>query len=141
MEGPLPIGENETKAIAWAITKQGNKMEPIYIPRGIVGDSDIKFELIFCGICHTDAHSGMNDFGRTRYPFVGGHELFGKVTETGKSVTKVQVGDFVGVGCISDSCLDCKSCKKGNEQYCYKGMTGTYGGTKTHGRVPGNQEL
>lgn len=40
-----------------------------------------------------------------------------------------------------DSCLDCKACGKGDEQYCHKGMTGTYNGARTHGRVPGNQEL
>lgn len=141
MEGPLPIGENEFGARAWAVPKHGEKHVPIIIPRGNVGANDVKFELLFCGICHSDCHSGHNDWGRTRYPFVGGHELFGRVVEIGSAVTKVQVGDLVGVGCIVDSCLDCASCHKGNEQYCNKGMTGTYGGTRTHGRVPGNQEL
>jgi hypothetical protein len=37
-----------------------------------------------------------------------------------------QVGDRVGVGCIVDSCRDCAQCAKGNEQYCGKGMVGTY---------------
>jgi len=83
----------------------------------------------------------MNDFGMTRFPFVGGHELFGKVTEVGKSVTKVKLGDFVGVGCLVDSCLDCKSCKKDNEQYCTNGFVGTYDGVRKHGRVPGNPDL
>jgi D-arabinose 1-dehydrogenase-like Zn-dependent alcohol dehydrogenase len=37
-----------------------------------------------------------------------------------------QVGDRVGVGCIVDSCRECAHCSKGLEQYCGKGMTGTY---------------
>ena len=40
-----------------------------------------------------------------------------------------------------DSCLDCSQCKNGDEQYCLKGRTGTYNAARTHGRVPGNQEL
>ena len=38
---------------------------------------------------------------------VPGHELIGKVVEVGSKVTKVKVGDNVGVGCVSDACLDC----------------------------------
>lgn len=43
----------------------------------------------------------------TMYPFVGGHELLGRVVETGPDVTKYEVGDVVGVGCFTDACLDC----------------------------------
>jgi Zn-dependent alcohol dehydrogenase len=28
----------------------------------------------------------------------------------GKKVKDIKVGDHVGVGCLSDSCLDCKNC-------------------------------
>lgn len=40
-----------------------------------------------------------------------------------------------------DSCLDCKNCKIGDENYCAKGMTGTYNGQRKYGRVGGNQSL
>jgi D-arabinose 1-dehydrogenase-like Zn-dependent alcohol dehydrogenase len=53
--------------------------------------------------------------GNGMYPMVPGHELVGVVTAIGKSVTKVQVGDHVGVGCISDSCLECNTCKANDE--------------------------
>lgn len=96
--------------------------------------------MLYCGICHTDIHFGENDMGGTTYPLVPGHELLGKVVEVGSKVTKVKVGDHVGVGCFIDSCLDCPRCKEGDEQYCDKGMTGTYAGEKIHGRVGGNQD-
>merc|ERR1711953_408472 len=67
-------------------------------------------------------------------------ELLGRVTEVGDKVTKFKVGDICAVGCFIDACLDCANCKDGEEQYCMKGMTGTYNGTKQHGRVGGNQE-
>lgn len=40
-----------------------------------------------------------------------------------------------------DSCQECEQCDKGNENYCYKGMTGTYAGERKWGRVPGNETL
>ena len=97
--------------------------------------------MLYSGICHTDVHLAGNDMGSTIYPIVPGHELLGVVTEVGSKVTKFKVGDYVGVGCIVDCCLDCEWCKEGDEQYCDKGMTMTYGYPKTHGRVPGDLNL
>jgi uncharacterized zinc-type alcohol dehydrogenase-like protein len=69
----------------------------------------------YSGICHSDCHIGKNDLGDAIFPMVPGHELIGTVTEVGAKVTKVKVGDNVGVGVIKDSCLDCGQCKIGDE--------------------------
>lgn len=76
------------------------------------------------------------------YPFVGGHELLGRVVEVGPKVTKVKVGDAVGVGCFVDACLDCENCKAGDENYCATGVTGTYNADRNpkYGRHHGNPE-
>lgn len=51
-------------------------------------------------------------------------------------MTRLNVGDPVGVGCIVDSCLNCAACKRGEEQMCSGGgMTGTYSGKPIHGRA------
>ena len=120
MEGAnfLPIGEDEYKEVAWTMKTKDSKHEPIWIPRGNCGDEHIKFELLFSGVCHSDCHSGYNDLGGTVYPFVGGHEMCGRVVEVGKKVTLHKVGDIVGVGCMVDSCLNCKNCELGDENYC-----------------------
>jgi uncharacterized zinc-type alcohol dehydrogenase-like protein len=47
----------------------------------------------------------------------------------GDDVTKYKVGDMVGVGCMVNSCGECKNCKAGLQQYCEKGMVGTYNST------------
>ena len=104
---PEPL-ENEYKEVAWAMEKQGEKFTPIWIARPNCREMDVKFELLYCGICHTDCHYGDNSFGRTVFPLVPGHELLGRVVEVGKSVTKFAVGDTCAVGCFVDSCLDCK---------------------------------
>lgn len=132
--------ESEYPEVAWGLEKQGNKHTAFNIPRPKVTDFDVKFEMLYCGICHSDCHIGSNEFGSTSFPFVGGHELLGKVVEVGGKVTKFKVGDYAAVGCFVDSCRDCPQCKEGEEQYCDKGMTATYNGSKDHGRVGGNQD-
>jgi uncharacterized zinc-type alcohol dehydrogenase-like protein len=89
----------------------------------------VEFEVLFCGICHSDLHvarNEWNDFSATNYPSVVGHEIVGTVTRIGSKVSKHQVGDLVGVGCLVNSCRTCKSCQAGLEQYCENGATGTY---------------
>ena len=53
----------------------------------------------------------------------------------GSKVTKFAVGDHVGVGCMVDSCLRCKACKRGEEQLCTAGNVGTYGAKDKHSRA------
>ena len=98
----------------------------------------MKFELLFSGICHTDAHFAENAFGNTVFPLIPGHELLGRVVDIGKSVSKFNVGDLCAVTCFVDSCLECKQCKNGDENYCDNQQTSTYQGVKKHGRVSGN---
>eukprot|EP00403_Amphidinium_massartii_P030870 CAMPEP_0178401334 /NCGR_PEP_ID=MMETSP0689_2-20121128/16248_1 /TAXON_ID=160604 /ORGANISM="Amphidinium massartii, Strain CS-259" /LENGTH=369 /DNA_ID=CAMNT_0020022151 /DNA_START=75 /DNA_END=1184 /DNA_ORIENTATION=+ len=115
-------------------------MCPYKIERHAPGDEDIVFRLVCCGVCHSDLHFVENDLGNSRYPLVPGHELAGIVTHVGNAVTKFAVGDKVAVGCFVDSCRECEYCKQGDEQYCVKGMTMTYGSDRDHGRA-GPKEL
>lgn len=75
------------------------------------------------------------------YPVVPGHELVGVVEEIGSDVTRVKVGDKVGMGCLVDSCSNCKACKKNEEQYCeVAGWNHVYNDTKKYGHIGGNQD-
>ena len=67
---------------------------------------------------------------------VPGHEIIGKVVETGTHVSKWKKGDIVGVGCFVDSCRACEACRAGEEQYCEPGMTLTYNGYERDGKTP-----
>jgi D-arabinose 1-dehydrogenase-like Zn-dependent alcohol dehydrogenase len=79
----LPKAENEYQEVAWGLKDYGCKFEPFYINRPLVGDFDVKFEMTFCGICHSDCHIGLNELGNCIYPLVPGHELVGTVVEVG----------------------------------------------------------
>ncbi|HLP19491.1 MAG TPA: NAD(P)-dependent alcohol dehydrogenase, partial [Chitinophagales bacterium] len=60
----------------------------------------------------------------------------GRVVKVGDKVTKFKAGDLAGVGCFVDSCRECASCKKSEEQYCEQGMTGTYNGKERKTGAP-----
>jgi len=107
--------EDEYEEIAWGIKTIGDKHSPFIINWPKVSEYDVKFEIKYCGICHSDCHYAYNDLGGSIFPMVTGHEITGTVVEVGAKVTKVKVGDNVGVGCIVDSCLECELCKRGDE--------------------------
>ncbi len=104
------------------------------IERRDLEPGDVLIKIAFAGICHSDIHTGRGEWGATHYPLVPGHEIAGVVEEVGAGVTKHAVGDRVGVGCLVDSCRECENCKAGEEQYCLKGSTGTYGSVDKYGR-------
>jgi len=84
-------------------------------------EHDIRIEILFCGICHSDLHSVRNEWSGvmpTVYPIVPGHEIVGRVTEVGSAVTKYKPGDLAAVGCLVDSDGTCPECKAGLEQFC-----------------------
>lgn len=93
-----------------------------------MGAHDVSIRIAFCGVCHSDIHTARGEWAGTRYPIVPGHEIVGTVTAVGGSVKQWKVGDTVGVGCIVDSCRECDACQDQEEQFCEKGMTGTYNG-------------
>ena len=103
-------------------------LEALDIERRIPGVHDVQIDIAYCGICHSDLHTVRSEWPGTLYPCVPGHEIVGHVSAVGAQVTRFKVGDTVGVGCLVDSCGHCASCNEGLEQYCEKGMVGTYNG-------------
>jgi uncharacterized zinc-type alcohol dehydrogenase-like protein len=114
--------------IGYAAVDPKSPLKSFAFDRRELRPDDVQIAIRYCGVCHSDLHQARNDWRGTVYPLVPGHEIVGHVSAVGPKVTKFAVGDTVAVGCIVDSCLDCPSCHSGEEQYCYRGMTGTYGG-------------
>ncbi len=114
----------------FAAASPTSPMAPLTFNRRDVGKDDVKIEILFCGVCHSDLHFARDEWHFTVYPAVPGHEIVGRVEQIGANVTNFKIGDQVGVGCIVDSCRTCAACQEGLQQYCETGMTGTYGGTE-----------
>jgi uncharacterized zinc-type alcohol dehydrogenase-like protein len=124
-----------TTVTAWAATAPDQPLVRTTIERRDVGPHDVRIEIKYAGICHSDIHTARAEWGQVPYPLVVGHEIAGVVAEVGSAVTKVAVGDRVGVGCMVGSCGECAQCRAGLEQYCEAGNIGTYAVVDRDGTV------
>jgi uncharacterized zinc-type alcohol dehydrogenase-like protein len=118
---------------AYAAKSATTPIEPWSIERRDPKPHDVQIEILYCGVCHSDLHTARGEWGNTTYPVVPGHEIVGRVTNVGDHVKKFKVGDLAGIGCMVDSCQECDNCKDGLEQYCSKGMIGTYNSMERDG--------
>jgi len=125
-----------TTAKAYAVHNAESPLEPWSFQRRETGLRDVQFDILYCGVCHSDIHQVRNEWGGSSYPMVPGHELVGKVTKVGVQVKKFKVGDLVGVGCLVDSCRDCENCKQGLEQFCLNGSSATCNGKEQDKKTP-----
>lgn len=123
------------EAKAYATPDPHSPLAPAVIRRREPGPRDVRMEILFCGVCHSDLHQARDEWhesGPTVYPCVPGHEIVGRVTETGREVTKFKDGDLAAVGCMVDSCGACSACRDGMEQFCEAGATFTYSSPDPH---------
>ncbi|MBJ6763195.1 NAD(P)-dependent alcohol dehydrogenase [Myxococcaceae bacterium JPH2] len=114
------------KTRAYAAPSAKAPLGPFSIERREPQAHDVLIDILYCGVCHSDLHQAKDEWGGAIFPLVPGHEIVGRVSQVGSAVRRFKAGDTVGVGCIVDACRECAPCKAGDEQYCDKGMVGTY---------------
>ncbi len=87
------------------------------------GEARVKVE--YCGVCHTDLHVALGDFGEVpgRVP---GHEGIGIVTEIADGVTNLKVGDRVSIAWLYSACGICEYCTTGRETFCRSVLNAGY---------------
>ena len=121
-------------ARAYAAANPTSSMASTIIPRRDPAERDVHIDVLYCGICHSDLHTVRDEWKSvfpTVYPCVPGHEIVGRVSRVGSSVTKFKTGDLAAVGCLVDSDRTCTECQAGLEQFCPK-MTLTYNSPDAH---------
>lgn len=116
------------KTIGYAAHSHDSELVPYHFERRDLRKNDVSIEILYSGICHSDLHTIKGDWGEQAYPLIPGHEIIGKVLEVGSDVQKYKAGDYVGVGCLVDSCMTCDQCENDEEQFCRNGLVPTYGG-------------
>ena len=105
---------------AAVLTRYGEPLEVVSVPRPAAGPGQILVRLQSCGVCHTDVHIWRGD-SVPRFapsPFVMGHEGIGCVEAIGEGVSGWSVGDRAGVPWIHDTCCHCDECIDGYESFC-----------------------
>ncbi|KAK1970534.1 zinc-binding dehydrogenase [Colletotrichum sublineola] len=109
---------------------EGNMVWQEYEPKPWE-ETDVDIQITHSGVCGSDIHVLRSGWGPAPYPVCVGHEIVGVAVRVGsKAEGDIKVGDRVGVGAQSDSCLGrqgpCQPCESKNEQYCPKSVH-TYG--------------
>ncbi|KAJ5161089.1 hypothetical protein N7492_006481 [Penicillium capsulatum] len=158
------MAQNDYKFEGWMgldpSASQGNMVWQEFEPKEWE-ETDVDIKISHCGICGSDLHTLRSGWVRlalqyivreisltflpvaglqrpTMYPCCVGHEIVGTAVRVGSQVTNgIQLGDRVGVGAQSESCLgrqgDCEECSEGLEQYCSKKFVGTYNSVHYNG--------
>jgi uncharacterized zinc-type alcohol dehydrogenase-like protein len=98
----------------------GAQLLPYKYSVGELGPQEVEVKITHCGVCHSDVHLIDNDWGMSKYPFIPGHEIVGRVTGVGSAVTDRKLGERVGIGWQADSCGVCEWCRQGDEHLCAK---------------------
>lgn len=123
------------KTNAYAAQSAETPLAPYSFERRAVGPDDVRIDIQFCGVCHSDLHQIRNDWKNSIYPMVPGHEIVGRAAEVGANVTDIKKGDLVAVGCLVDSCGECPECHDHLEQFCMNGMVPTYNSYERDGKT------
>ncbi len=124
-----------TETTALIVNASGHPLEKGTITRRAVRPKDVRLEIEYSGICHSDVHQARSEWGEAQFPMVPGHEIIGRVVEVGSAVTKFKIGQRVGVGVFVDSCRECDNCRNNLESYCEREPVGSYNATGYDGEV------
>ena len=106
------------KINAYAAKEAGGKLEKYQYELPNIGNEEVDIKVHFCGVCHSDLSMINNEWGMTQFPLVPGHEIVGEVTALGSEVKGLKIGDKVGMGWYSQSCMHCNECMDGKQHLC-----------------------
>ncbi|HET7545992.1 MAG TPA: NAD(P)-dependent alcohol dehydrogenase [Polyangiaceae bacterium] len=105
---------------------------------GPLGLEEIEVAVEHCGLCHSDLSVFNDEWGVSKFPAILGHEVTGRVTAVGANAKRVAIGQRVGIGWNSGSCMHCRQCLSGNHHLCPEvqpTILGHRGGFATHIRA------
>lgn len=116
---------------AWAAKGPNEQLEPFSYDPGPLSADDVEIAVETCGLCHSDISVMNNEWGISIYPVIPGHEVIGKIVALGANAKGLKVGQRVGVGWGSASCMHCEQCLGGEGNLCAQNVptiVGHHGG-------------
>ena len=109
---------------AWT-TRGDGRLDAARLPVPEPAADEVLVEVIACGVCRTDLHVIDGDLEPHASPVVPGHQVVGRVVETGPSVGRLRTGELVGIAWLRSTCGACAWCRSGRENLCpYARFTG-----------------
>lgn len=105
-------------AQAWVAKAKKQPMTLETVDLGPLGADDVEVAVEHCGLCHSDLSVLNDEWGFSQYPAVLGHEVVGRITAVGTAAKGLKVGQRVGIGWNSGSCMHCRQCMSGSQNLC-----------------------
>jgi uncharacterized zinc-type alcohol dehydrogenase-like protein len=103
---------------AMAAQEAGAPLTEFQYDAGELANDQVEIDVKYCGICHSDLSMIDNEWGISQYPLVPGHEVAGVISQVGSNVSKLKVGQKVGLGWHSGYCNHCSQCDSGDHNLC-----------------------
>ncbi|MCX7548634.1 NAD(P)-dependent alcohol dehydrogenase [Xanthomarina sp. F1114] len=116
---------------AYAALSSGSKLEEFTYKLPELASDQVDIKVHYCGLCHSDLSMLNNEWGTSKFPLVPGHEVVGEIVALGKDVKNLKIGDMVGLGWYSGSCMYCNQCMDGSQHLCHTAeqtIVGRHGG-------------
>jgi propanol-preferring alcohol dehydrogenase len=95
-----------------------NPLEFTEMPRPQPNSAQALVRISACAVCRTDLHVIEGELPRQILPIIPGHQIIGRIEQTGEDVAEFKIGDRVGVPWVSETCGKCEFCRAGQENLC-----------------------
>ncbi len=92
------------------------------LPEPVPGAGEVLIEVAACGVCRTDLHVIDAELSSPKLPLVPGHQIVGRVIDSGPGVAGFAPGDRVGVPWLGWTCGECRQCRAGRENLCERAV-------------------
>jgi propanol-preferring alcohol dehydrogenase len=92
------------------------RLEEVAVPQPDAGQVLIRVRA--CAVCRTDLHMVDGELTHPKLALIPGHEIIGRVQQTGARVKRFKIGDRVGVPWLGWTCGACAHCLSGRENLC-----------------------
>jgi propanol-preferring alcohol dehydrogenase len=103
---------------AMVMERSGDPLRLRDLPVPEAGTGQVSLRVRACGVCRTDLHVLDGELPDPKLPLVLGHQIVGVVDALGPGVTRLAVGDRVGVPWLGWTCGTCDYCTAGQENLC-----------------------
>ncbi len=100
------------------LTRNKSPLELLDLPIPEPQGQDILVRVSVCGVCHTELDEIEGRTPPERFPIILGHQIVGRVEQTGRQVSRFRGGERVGIGWIYRACGQCHFCRRGEENLC-----------------------
>lgn len=117
--------QNSKRMSAMRLHASGSALSLDSVAQPAPAPDQVLLEVLACGVCRTDLHVVDGELPDITHPITPGHEIVGRVVVRGDAVTRLQIGDRVGVPWLGYTCGKCRYCRAGMENLCdYARFTG-----------------